>query len=278
MPARADATASAPSTGIMLVTVGGPAVRPDGVRCPCPVEMRDPGRRKLRSTHAATPGTLSGGRTCPRSRRRRAIDCGVWRDGYRQDRPTRPCRQRPAQFGNRRHDDPSQRRCGEHSIRCADGFLDPNDGADPALQIAAATQRLRRSGGTGPNVLFIDDVQYLDTASIAVAHKLALESETSIMASLRTTDASNDALAELFRRAEAARLELRPLEPAIMTDLVTASLGNQANSDAVSSNIERAGGNPLFAAELAKAHLDGTPDGLTLHLLDLGGTQARRTY
>ena len=58
------------------------------------------------------------------------------------------------------------------------GFLDPNDDADPALQIAAATQRLRRSGGTGPNVLFIDDVQYLDTASIAVVHKLALESDT----------------------------------------------------------------------------------------------------
>ncbi|MBG7603643.1 MAG: AAA family ATPase [Actinobacteria bacterium] len=149
------------------------------------------------------------------------------------------------------------------------GFLDPNDDADPALQIAAATQRLRRSGGTGPNVLFIDDVQYLDTASIAVVHKLALESDTSIMASLRTTDASNDALAELLRQAEAARLELRPLESAIVTDLVTASLGNHADSDAVSSIVERADGNPLFAAELAKAHLDGTPDGLTLHLLDL---------
>jgi len=149
------------------------------------------------------------------------------------------------------------------------GFLDPANGADPALQIAAATERLRGKDGTCPNVLFIDDIQHLDTASIAVMHNLALAGHASIMASLRTTDASNDALAELFRQAEADRLELHPLEPAVVADLVVASLGDIATSGTVSSIIRRARGNPLFAVELTKAHLEGTPDGLTLHLLDL---------
>jgi DNA-binding CsgD family transcriptional regulator/energy-coupling factor transporter ATP-binding protein EcfA2 len=149
------------------------------------------------------------------------------------------------------------------------GFIDPADRADPAQQIAAAVDRIRRTRGDRSQVVFVDDAQHLDVASIAVLLDLVDPPAITLMASVRTSDPSPPELAELWRRVEAERLDLDPLEPPIVSQIVGSLLGPNATHTEISSIVTRASGNPLFAAELAQAHLDGTATGLTPQLVDL---------
>lgn len=149
------------------------------------------------------------------------------------------------------------------------GLIDPDERTAPAAQVAAATERLTRLAGSGPSVLFVDDAQHLDVASIAVVHRMVTGTDTVLMASLRDTDPAPAELRDLWRHADVDRLDLEPLDDAATRSLVADALAADADPADISSICERSAGNPLFVAELIRAFVDGTPTGLTPHLVDL---------
>lgn len=151
------------------------------------------------------------------------------------------------------------------------GFIDPTERAEPASQIAAATERLRRMGSGRPIVVFVDDAQHLDVASIAVLENLVRDGETVLMASVRASDPAPQELAELWRLAGADRIELGPLDDDATIELLAGALDPAVDPAVVADIARRSGGNPLFAGELAQAHRDGTSTGLTPQLVDLVG-------
>jgi DNA-binding NarL/FixJ family response regulator/tetratricopeptide (TPR) repeat protein len=149
------------------------------------------------------------------------------------------------------------------------GFIDPDAGRAPVEQIAAGAERLGRLTETGRSVLFIDDAQHLDVASIAVIHQVVMSTDTVVMASRRDADPAPRELRDLWRHAEVDEIVLRPLDADTTQAIVAAELGSAATESDITTIVERSAGNPLFVRELVQAWRDGTPTGLTPHLVDL---------
>jgi len=159
------------------------------------------------------------------------------------------------------------------------GFIDPAARVDPAMQIAAATARLRGNAGGRPHVVAVDDAQFLDDATIAVLGALLAGSGTSdpadvaLVATVRSSDPAPAALDDLWRQADADRITLGPLVAPDVSALVDEFFRQRnhhpVDPSVVSAIVERASGNPLFARELVAAHVRGDPAGLSMQLLEV---------
>ena len=166
------------------------------------------------------------------------------------------------------------------------GFIDPTARTDPAVQIAAATARLRHDAAGRRHVVVIDDAHFLDPSTIAVLADLSTPTDTSaavpLLATVRSADPALDDVQDLWHSVDAQRIVLGPLDAEAMRQLVIdqldaareASEGLDTDRDterdmAVSAIVGRADGNPLFARELTRAYLDGDPEGLSSQLVEL---------
>ena len=162
------------------------------------------------------------------------------------------------------------------------GFIDPTARTDPAVQIAAATERLRHDAAGRRHVVVIDDAQFLDPSTIAVLADLSTPTDNStavpLLATARSTDPALDELQDLWHSVDARRIVLGPLDAGAMQQLVIDQLdaAHEGTHDldtdrdaVVSAIVGRADGNPLFARELTRAHLDGDPEGLSSQLVEL---------
>ncbi|MGY1810688.1 BTAD domain-containing putative transcriptional regulator [Blastococcus sp. SYSU D00669] len=139
-------------------------------------------------------------------------------------------------------------------------------GADPAMVLVhladALAAALARPPGV-PALVALDDLHAADPATLRLVAALAAEVATAptvLALALRSGEAADsrplaDALAALGRLPRVVRLDLAPLPPDAVTTLIAGSLdGADADVDGL---VARAGGNPFFALELARAAAAG---------------------
>ena len=115
---------------------------------------------------------------------------------------------------------------------------------------------LERTALTTPTVVVLDDLQWVDAASQAVITRLAvLAADVPLLVALASRPHAG---ADTLRSLAAHQLELRPLGPAAVAELIELRTGRTPGSRLLAL-IERAGGNPLFVQEiLRELERDGT--------------------
>jgi tetratricopeptide (TPR) repeat protein len=147
---------------------------------------------------------------------------------------------------------------------------------DPVL---AGTERLLaladRLCAARPLIVVTEDLQWADEASVLIWHRLsraARQAPLLVVGSLRPAPVRDD-LAQL-RRGVATRgghvITLEPLAPAEVTDLVGRVIGGQPGQR-LAKLTERAGGNPLYARELADALTRGERVRVSAGVAELAG-------
>jgi DNA-binding CsgD family transcriptional regulator len=124
---------------------------------------------------------------------------------------------------------------------------------------------LSRVSVASPVVLLLDDLHWAGTASLLLLRHLARstrEGRLTIVGAYRNSDVGNthpliDVLADLHRDGVATSIDVAPLDPEALTQLVD-DLG-VVPSGAVPVVIAKSGGNPFFALELAR-HIADTDE------------------
>ena len=152
----------------------------------------------------------------------------------------------------------------------------PAGGVDPAMVVVHLTvaleQALHPDDGAGrAGLLVLDDVHLADPATLGLVTALAgrvHRSRTVLALSLRPGEADSpalvDVLAGLARLPRFLRLDLDPLAPGVVADLVRALAegdGHRLTAAAVDEVVRRAEGNPFFAVELARVAAAGDTEG-----------------
>jgi DNA-binding CsgD family transcriptional regulator/tetratricopeptide (TPR) repeat protein len=126
---------------------------------------------------------------------------------------------------------------------------------------------------SGPLVLVLEDLHWADESSRELLAFLAVrlrEVPVLLAATLREEDldaAPRRWLAELEGRPGVSRLRLAGLPDADMAELVTGVLPAGASVDQIAAVVSAAGGNPLYARELASAGPEGPPASISEALL-----------
>ncbi len=127
----------------------------------------------------------------------------------------------------------------------------------------AFLQVAERVAAEQPTVFVIEDVQWIDSASLELlsflAHALRQRNQAAVFISVRTEDLRADdpvmaLLADLGRDASAQRIELAPLSADATERLVAAMAGESARDDAARIHT-LSDGNPLFVEELIASDL-----------------------
>ncbi|MFO0559151.1 MAG: protein kinase [Polyangiales bacterium] len=110
--------------------------------------------------------------------------------------------------------------------------------------------------GEGTLVLLIEDLQWLDEASVdAIAWTLEGPTDHWLFALALGRPETTRRWPRLWDGTLAARVELGPLTERATEQLVFAALGGDASPDRVRAIVERSTGNPLFAEELVRSAL-----------------------
>lgn len=148
----------------------------------------------------------------------------------------------------------------------------PAGGVDPAMVVVHLTvaleQALHPDDGAGrAGLLVLDDVHLADPATLGLVTALAgrvHRSRTVLALSLRPGEADSpalvDVLAGLARLPRFLRLDLEPLAPGVVAELVRTLAdgdGHRLSAEAVDEVVRRAEGNPFFAVELARVAAAG---------------------
>jgi DNA-binding CsgD family transcriptional regulator len=122
----------------------------------------------------------------------------------------------------------------------------------------------------GPLVLVLEDLHWADasTRDLAVALSRTAGGRLLLLLTVRTEDVhrrhpARKVLAEIGRLPGGSRLELGPLDSAAVAALVASVTGSNVDSIRVHSVLERSGGNPLYAEELAAAPPGAVPGQLS---------------
>jgi DNA-binding CsgD family transcriptional regulator len=139
-------------------------------------------------------------------------------------------------------------------------LLEDAEGAAPDDRAVAAAFLgvLRTVAATGPVVVAVDDVQWLDAASartLAFALRRLEDEPVGVLGTIRVSPEEVDP-AELVRslaHERLSRVPLGPLSVGALYELVQARLGTQLHRSTLLQLHETSAGNPFFALELARA-------------------------
>lgn len=125
------------------------------------------------------------------------------------------------------------------------------DAAEPVALFGAADSALRRLAGDRPVLLVVDDLSVVDTVSIGLLAQLVAGGRLRLAGTIREGDPVPEGLQSLAATGDAIRLDVGPLDPDQVSELLTRVLGGPiAHRDAVELH-RAANGNPLFLRELA---------------------------
>ena len=153
------------------------------------------------------------------------------------------------------------------------GRLGASPGTPPALAEVAAVvvDRLRAAARQAPVLVVLDDVQWADSASLAVLALVASDLRRGDVTAVLTVRPSPDpaavdaALAEVLRAGRARRVDLAPFDLAATRSLAAALAAPVSASEAADLRATSAG-NPLLLRELlrlpAANRAEGLPDSL----------------
>ena len=138
----------------------------------------------------------------------------------------------------------------------ADTPTDPSD-VSGALAEAAAQYIDRLLATTGPRVVVIDDLQWLDPSSVGMVDLVVERSARNPLVVLAASRPGP--LPEWAARDDVDRIQLRGLDEPETGQLATIVARAAVDVDGARSIHERTGGNPLFVGETVRAFLeDGT--------------------
>ena len=102
-------------------------------------------------------------------------------------------------------------------------------------------------------VLIVDDAHCVDDATAALVHQVATRTDTRLLVTLRSGEASPDAVTALWKDGIAERLDLQPLPDDEIRCLLAEALGGPVEERAAWEMIRRCAGNCMFLRELVRA-------------------------
>jgi hypothetical protein len=150
-------------------------------------------------------------------------------------------------------------------------ILTPEPGGD-GLSREDHPELLRRyrravveAAGGRPLVVFVDDAHLLDNGSATLVHQLALTRAATVLATVRSGEATPDSVVALWKDGPAERIEVDVLDAAAIEELLVTVLGGPVDASSVRQLVARCRGNPLFLRELVTGALE------TRTLVDEGG-------
>ena len=119
---------------------------------------------------------------------------------------------------------------------------------DPVGRYREIVEGLPRRDGL--LVVLVDDLQYLDAASVALLAQLLDGGEVFLVGTVRSETAPAPTVASLWRRDDVVRIDLGDLSRDDVDTLLHVVLGGPVHSDAVASIWSASRGNALFVREL----------------------------
>ncbi len=127
-----------------------------------------------------------------------------------------------------------------------------------STDVTVNLERMRReivaSGDSAGVLLVVDDANYLDSASMALAHRLASSGDASVLATRRTGEPGNEeTLTSLWKDGHARLFDVLPLDRASHDELVVRSLGAVRAAGLLDGLWQLTNGNPLFLREILTA-------------------------
>jgi DNA-binding CsgD family transcriptional regulator len=138
--------------------------------------------------------------------------------------------------------------------------IDLYDGSapDPARLFAEAGAAFRREADGRPVVMVVDDITLFDSASVLLVAQLAAAGRVRLVAGIRYGDPVPEALVAAWSAARDVRIDLGPLSPEAVRNLLESVLGRVAHRTAAALH-EATGGNPLYLREVVHASVaDGS--------------------
>jgi hypothetical protein len=121
------------------------------------------------------------------------------------------------------------------------------------------------AAGGRPLVVFVDDAHLLDNGSATLVHQLALTRAATVLAAVRSGEATPDSVEALWKDGPAERIEVDFLDAAAIEELLVTVLEGPVDASSVRQLVARCRGNPLFLRELVTGALE------TRTLVDEGG-------
>jgi DNA-binding CsgD family transcriptional regulator len=115
---------------------------------------------------------------------------------------------------------------------------------------------LRGPEGNPPALLAIDDAHLLDDMSALLVYQLATAGATVVVLTIRSGQAAPGPIVDLWKDAHVERIELGPLDPANVEEILTTLLGGPVDMALTHQLWRASGGNPLYIRELFQAAWD----------------------
>jgi DNA-binding NarL/FixJ family response regulator len=122
--------------------------------------------------------------------------------------------------------------------------------------LRAAMEALVGVGEERRLVLAIDDAHLLDDTSAALLHQVVRSSAAFVQLTLRSGEPAPDPITALWKERILERLDLLPLSPLEVEQVLAAGLGGQVDSTTTARLWRATGGNALLLRELVAAGLD----------------------
>jgi DNA-binding CsgD family transcriptional regulator len=122
------------------------------------------------------------------------------------------------------------------------------DTPQPALR-AAARHLIDEAAGDAL-LISVDDAHHLDEASVALLQLIAPAPEVTVLLTVRTGGAGADPVQAIWRTGLVERIDLGPLSPAEVGQVLTMALGGPVSAVTVDTLSQLSGGNPLYLREL----------------------------
>ena len=116
---------------------------------------------------------------------------------------------------------------------------------------------LQDQSGTGPLVLFVDDLHLLDSTSATLVGQLVDADLLFLVATVRSSESVPRGLESLWHKARVRRIDLDDLDRAAVDTLVHLILRGPVEASTVTELWTASQGNVLFVRELVLAGLDG---------------------
>ncbi|WP_158088525.1 ATP-binding protein [Thermoactinospora rubra] len=128
-------------------------------------------------------------------------------------------------------------------------------GAVPAGEnlLRWAEGQLAAHGSRGELLISVDDAHWLDPASAALLHHLATQGSARLLVTVRRTEPLPGPVAALWQHELLTRVEVEPLTPREVGEVLAGVLGGQVSSPTVAKLAAVSGGNLLYLRELVQA-------------------------
>jgi len=125
--------------------------------------------------------------------------------------------------------------------------------SDPLRLLQLARKTLEQRAGGRPLIIVIDDLDQIDSGTMALVHQMATSRAAAVLATVRSTEASTPEITALWKDDHVLRLELPPLTRREQDDLISAAASTALSGPIRERIWELARGNPLFTREILLA-------------------------